>query len=216
MDTNVALEVVGYAASALIVISITQKSILRLRVIGFAGSLTFLVYAIAISAYPIAVVNVIAASIHAWYLRQLIRRKAEVFRILHVDGHSKYLLDFLDFYSDEIHGHFQPEFVYEPKEGLITAFILRDMVPAGLLIGEYRDDNTFEVYLDFVIPQYRDFKIGSYVFSPESKLLTGMAPTCVWARAVNPDHAAYLGRIGFDRCETDPHRYEIQLAGNVS
>jgi len=213
METNVALEVVGYCASALIVISITQKSILRLRLIGLAGSLTFLVYAIAISAYPIAVVNVIAAGIHSWYLRKLIKHKDEVFRVLHVLPESKYLLDFLEFYRQDIEG-FQPEFVYEPSGEQVSAFILRDMVPAGLLIGRALDDDTFEVQLDFVIPQYRDFKIGSFVFSSDSDLLTGLKPTCVWAAASNSDHAKYLHRLGFAESPTVSNRYEIQLEAN--
>lgn len=212
MDSNLAVEVVGYVASALIILSITQKSILKLRVIGLAGSLTFLAYSLAIGAYPIAVVNIVAASIHAWYLRELIRRKDEVFRILHVHPDSRYLLDFLDHYRDEIQGHFQPEFVYQPSPDQVTAFILRDMVPAGLFIGEARDDNTFEVQLDFVIPQYRDFKIGSYVYSSDSGLLTGLEPTCVWADASNSDHAQYLRRMGFAECPDRPGRYEIRLA----
>ena len=97
MDSNLVIDVVGYVASALIVLSITQKSILRLRLLGLVGALVFLVYSVAIGAYPIAVVNVIAAGVHGWYLRKLIRRKHEVFRILHVLPESKYLLDFLDF-----------------------------------------------------------------------------------------------------------------------
>ena len=212
MDSDLLIEVVGYSASALIVLSITQKSIFRLRLLGFVGSLVFLAYSIVIAAYPIAVVNLIAASIHAWYLRKLIHRKDEVFRILHVLPESRYLLDFLDFYRDEIQGHFQPEFVYRPNDRQITAFILRDMVPAGLLIGEARDDGTFEVHLDFVIPQYRDFKIGTYVYSADSALLTGIAPTCVWAEASNRDHARYLSRMGFVESASTPDRYEIQLA----
>lgn len=213
METNVALEVVGYCASALIVISITQKSILRLRVIGLAGSLTFLVYAIAINAYPIAIVNIIAAGIHGWYLRKLIRHKEEVFRVLRVHPGSKYLLDFLDFYREDIQG-FQPEFVYESSDEQVTAFILRDMVPAGLLIGRESGDGTFEVQLDFVIPQYRDFKIGSYVYSSGSDLWTGIAPTCVWADASNADHAKYLQRMGFADRPGVAGRYEIRLEAN--
>ncbi|MDH3753596.1 MAG: hypothetical protein OEU32_06950 [Acidimicrobiia bacterium] len=212
MDSNLAIEVVGYTASALIVLSITQKSILKLRLLGLIGALVFLTYSIAIGAYPIAVVNVIAAAVHGWYLRKLIRRKEEVFRILHVRPDSSYLLDFLDFYRDEIQGRFQPEFIYEPSEDQVTAFVLRDMVPAGLLIGEAKDDGTFEVKLDFVIPQYRDFKIGSYVYSSDSALLTGIAPTCVWAEASNRDHGRYLRRMGFSECPGAPGRYEIQLA----
>ena len=212
MDSNFVVEAIGYLGSALIILSITQKSILKLRLLGFIGGIVFLIYSIAIEAYPIAVVNVIAVAIHGWYLRKLIRRKSEVFRILHVRPNSKYLLDFLDFYSEEIQGRFQPEFAYEPKGGQVTAFILRDMVPAGLLIGEPKQDGTFKVDLDFVIPQYRDFKIGSYVYSPESDLLTDIAPTTVWADASNPDHAKYLNRMGFSESPDSPNRYEIEFA----
>ena len=114
MDSNIAIDVVGYLASALIVLSITQKSILRLRVLGLVGALTFLVYSITIGAYPIAVVNAIAAGVHAWYLRKLVRRKKEVFRILHVDPHSKYLLDFLDFYSPRSRAASSPSSLTNP------------------------------------------------------------------------------------------------------
>lgn len=213
MDSDLLIELVGYVASALIVVSITQKSILRLRLLGLLGSLVFLAYSLIIGAYPIAVVNVIAAMVHAWFLRKLIRRKDEVFRILRVDPESVYLRDFLEFYRDEIQGRYQPDFVYEPNPRQVTAFILRDMVPAGLMIGEPEADGTFRVDLDFVIPQYRDFKIGSYVYSPDSDLLTGMSPTCVFAHASNPDHAKYLSRMGFAECTDTPGRFEIQLAG---
>lgn len=207
-----AIEIVGYVASGLLVLSITQKSILRLRLIGIVAASTFLVYSLAIGAYPIAIVNVIAASIHAWYLRKLITRKDEIFRVLHVDAHSRYLLDFLEYYRNEIQGHFQPEFVYEPDPDQLTAFILRDMVPAGLFIGEHHDDGSFEVKLDFVIPQYRDFKIGGYVYSPRSELFAELHPTRAWADASNPDHARYLERMGFRSCRDEPGRYEIPLA----
>jgi len=216
MDTDLLIEFVGYAASALIVLSITQKSIFRLRLLGFLGGLVFLVYSLVIEAYPVAVLNVIGASVHLWYLRKLIRRKDEVFRILHVAPESQYLLDFLHFYREEIQGHFQPEFVYRPNERQVTAFILRDMVPAGLFVGEARDDGEFEVHLDFVIPQYRDFKIGSYVYSADSELLTGIEPTCVWADASNRDHAQYLRRMGFVEADDTAGRYEIQLAGTAA
>ena len=115
MDTHWAVEAIGYAGSALIILSITQKSILRLRLLGLAGGVTFLVYSIVIAAYPIAVVNVIASSIHLWYLRKLLRHKDEVFRLLRVRPESRYLADFLDFHSDEIEGRFRPDFEHRPE-----------------------------------------------------------------------------------------------------
>lgn len=213
MDWNLATEIIGYVASGLIVASITQKSILRLRLFGFIGGCTFLIYSLLIGAYPIAVVNVIGALIHAWYLRKLIRRKDEVFRILHVPSDSEYLRGFLDFYADEIQGRFQPEFVHDPTAtDQVTAFTLRDMVPAGLFIGKPSDNGAFEVKLDFVIPQYRDFKIGRHVYSADSELLADTGTKLVWAEASNADHAKYLRRMGFTECPTAPNRYEIDLA----
>ncbi|MEQ8842378.1 MAG: hypothetical protein RIB98_15440 [Acidimicrobiales bacterium] len=212
MDNNLWVEAIGYTGSALIVLSITQKSILRLRLLGLAGGLVFLGYSLIIGAYPIAAVNLIASSIHIWYLRKLVRRKDEVFRVLHVDPDSTYLLDFLEFYRQEIQGRFQPEFVYSPSDDLVTAFILRDMVPAGLLIGRPDGDHSFEIQLDFVIPDYRDFKIGSYVYGTESKLFHDLELRSVWARSTDAEHGAYLRRMGFVESAMDSDRYEIQLA----
>ena len=212
MDSDVLVEGIGYLASVLLVISITQRSILRLRLVGFVAAVFFVVYSLIIGAYPIAIVNTIVAGIHLWYLRKLIGKKEDVFRILHVDPDSKYMLDFLDFYRGEIQGHFQPDFAYAPDSRQVTAFILRDMVPAGLFIGEYTDADTFEVHLDFVIPQYRDFRIGRFVYSSQSGLLSDGEPTHVVATAMNDDHAKYLRRMGFHASTGDPQRYEIDLA----
>ncbi len=212
MDPSTIVEIVGYAASGLIVLSISQRSILRLRLLGLVGSLTFLIYSVFIAAYPVALVNTTVALIHLWYLRKLIRHKDEVFRVLHVLPTSRYLVDFLDHYADEIQGRFQPGFQYEPNEKQVTAFILRDMVPAGLFIGEETDEGVFEVKLDFVIPQYRDFKIGKYVYTPDGELLRGITAKAVSALASNREHAQYLERMGFAQSAGRPDRYEIILA----
>ncbi len=212
MDSDVIIEIVGYVASALIILSIAQRSILRLRLLGLAGAAVFLVYSLAIGAYPIAVVNLVAGSIHAWRLRKLVGRKGEAFRVLHVLPESRYLLDFLDFYRDEIEGRYQPEFSYRPDADQVTAFILRDMVPAGLFIGRYDADGNFEVALDYVIPQYRDFRIGRFVYSAESGLLAGADCTRAWASASNPEYARYLRKMGFTPVDGTSGRYEITLA----
>jgi len=211
MDSDLVLEIVGYVASGLIIVSITQKSILKLRVIGLVGAIAFLIYSIGIEAYPIAVVNVMAAGIHAWYLRKLICRKEETFRVLHVLPESKYLQDFIEFYGSEIQGRFQPEFVYSPNPEQTAVFVLRDMVPAGLFIGEHAADGSFQVKLDFVIPQYRDFKIGKYVYAHGSDVWASSEPTCVWAEASSDDHAKYLRRMGFVQRAAQPGTYEVAL-----
>jgi len=162
-----------------------------------------------IEAYPIAVVNVAAASIHLWHLRRLVRRKDEVFRVLPVEPGTPYLMDFLDFYRPDIEATSGPAAVDE-QDGQVVAFILRDMVPAGLFVGRMGDDDTFGVSLDYVIPQYRDFRVGEFVYSQDSTLLGDLAPRCVQATAATNNHRRYLRRMGFREVDGEG-RFEFAL-----
>jgi hypothetical protein len=208
------IEVVGYIGSALVILSLLQKSILRLRMIGLVASSTFLIYSVAISAYPIAVVNVVAATIHLYYLRKLLRRKSEVFTILQMRPESRYLAYFLDFYKDDIATRYQPDFVYEPEEDTLAVFLLRDMVPAGLLVGRTHGDASFEILLDYVIPQYRDFKLAGWLYSDESGIFEMTNCRCAWTRVTTPDQEEYFTKVGFkpDRTPGVPDRYSFTLA----
>ena len=203
------VEVVGYIGSGLVILSLLQKSILRLRSIGLVASLTFLVYSLSIEAYPIAVVNIVAASIHMYYLRKLVRRKSEVFHILKLRPDGRYLRYFLDFYKDDIGRRYQPDFVYEPAPDTIAVFMLRDMVPAGLLVARLHGDSSFEVLLDYVIPQYRDFKLAEWLYSEQSGLAEETNSRVAWTRVTTPDQEEYFTRIGFkpDRTPTVPERF---------
>ncbi len=82
------------------------------------------------------------------------------------------------------------------------------MVPAGLLV--YRDDGgPLKVVLDYAIPEYRDFKLGRYVFSDKSGIF--VPGTRLWSFATSPEHATYLEKMGFT--ETVDDRFELELAG---
>ena len=196
MSASTIYELIGYLGSALIVVSLTRRSILRLRLFGLAGTTTFLVYALLIEAYPIAIVNVIIIGIHVYFLRQLLSRKKEFFRVLTVRKDSRYLDYFLEFYEEQIKEE-QPEFVRVPSDDNVRAFILRDLVPAGLFIGRMCPDRSIEVLLDFVIPQYRDFRIGNYLYSRRSGLFADGTCERAWSVARTKLHAEYLERMGF-------------------
>ena len=210
MTAASAYELIGFVASVLIVVSITQKSILRLRIIGLCGSLTFLAYGLLIGAYPIVAVNVAATLIHVWYLRSLTRDASEVFRILVVRPESKYLQAYLDYHCHDIEHRFQPEFYYEPNPELITAFVLRDIVPAGLFIGRRTGEGRVEALLDFASPEYRDFRIADYLFSERAGLF-GPEDLEVFTTASSPEHVAYLRRVGFARDAARPDCYSRSL-----
>lgn len=207
------IQVVGYVGSALVILSLMQKSILRLRTIGLVASLTFLIYSVAIAAYPIAVVNVVAAGIHLYYLRLLVRKKNEVFTTLRMRPESRYLQYFLDFYKDEIANRIQPDFKYVASPDTLAVFLLRDMVPAGLVVAKVHRDSSFEVLLDFVIPQYRDFKLANWLYSEDSGIFAEANCKCAWTRITSPEQEEYFTKVGFkpDRTPSVPDRYAITL-----
>lgn len=207
------VEVIGYAGSALVILSLLQKSILRLRTIGLAASSTFLVYSVSIGAYPIAVVNVVAAVIHLYYLRKLLRRKNEVFTLLQMRPESRYLQRFLEFYADDIAVSMHPDFAYDPAPDIAVFFLLRDMVPAGLVVARLYGDSSIEILLDYVIPQYRDFKLAGWLYSAQSGFFDKANCRCAWTRVATPKQETYFTKVGFkpDRTPTVPERYALTV-----
>jgi hypothetical protein len=195
MDSQLVLEIVGYVASLLVAVSLMMSSILKLRLINLVGSAAFTVYGVLFHAYPVAAVNLLIVFINVYYLRQMFSAR-EFFKLLRVQPDSEYLRYFLDFYGDEIQ-RFSPGFAAAPSEGQLTFFVLRDMVPAGVFIGERGADGSLRVLLDFVIPQYRDFKTGKYLFSRHVDFFRSLGITEILSDPGSREHSAYLRRMGF-------------------
>ena len=188
------LELLGYVASALVAVSLMMSSILRLRLINLLGSAAFTAYGFLIGAYPVAVVNLFIVFINLYYLRGMLRTR-EYFRLLEVRPDSEYLRCFLDFHAAQIR-RFLPGFSYTPSERELVLFVLRDMVPAGLLVGEVRG-SALRVELDFVIPQYRDFKVGRYLFTEEAEFFRARGINEVLSEPGTREHQEYLRKMGF-------------------
>ena len=70
--SGIAAEALGYAASALIAVSLMMTSVLRLRVVNLIGSVAFLVYGVLIGAVPVVVANVVIVVVNLVFLRRLL------------------------------------------------------------------------------------------------------------------------------------------------
>ncbi|HYH08538.1 MAG TPA: hypothetical protein VEK11_15890 [Thermoanaerobaculia bacterium] len=188
-------ELLGYAASALIVTSMLMRSIVRLRMINLAGAATFSVYGFLIGAYPVGILNLLTTTINLVQLVRLQRRK-EIFRVLEISPDSPYLRYFLDFQAEDIRRFF-PKFVYERTDNGIVLLVLRDLVPAGMVLGRITG-NTMTVDLDYVVPQYRDLKVGRYLFVDEAAFFRKRGVTEILSPADTEVHAQYLRRLGYE------------------
>lgn len=188
-------ELIGYAGSALVVISLMLRSIVRLRVVNLIGAAVFALYGVLIDAPPVWIVNGAIVIIDAYHLLRIWRQGDDYFEVLEVEPDSAYLQRFLSFHHDEI-GRILPSF-----EGLrpdhLAFFVLRDLVPAGLVLAHPGDGGTVYVDLDFVIPGYRDRRVGTWVYRHRD-VFGRRGFERVLADPGNPAHQRYLSRMGFE------------------
>ncbi len=212
MSLHTMYELIGYAASILVAVSLMMTSILKLRILNLIGAATFTLYGFLIHAYPIVILNAFIVVINLYFLLQIYFRK-EYFTLLEVKKDSRYLHRFLEFYAKEIR-KFQPDFTFDRQKELIIFFVLRNMVPAGLFIGEIRDASTVFVTLDFAIPGYRDFKIGKYVYHRQPEFFTARGFQIVLTHPGDHAHASYLRRMGFRPFELEGKPcFRLELRG---
>lgn len=205
MTTATIYELIGYTGSALIVVSLMMRSVLRLRVINLVGALVFAVYGVLIAAPPVWVVNGAIVVIDLYHLVQLKRDRGERFEMVEVEPSSAYLARFLAFHRDDILA-FQPEFA-----GLGTGhrvfLVLRDLVPVGVLAVRRHDDESAAVDLDYVIPGYRDLRPGTFLFR-RGTVRTVLGVTRLVSEPGSPSHQRYLTKMGFEPVDD---RYERAL-----
>lgn len=198
MSGDLALEILGYVASALIAISLMMRSIIRLRWINLVGSVCFTIYGVLIDAYPVAAVNLVIVMINVYFLVKM-RRSNEAFAVIEMGPESAYLREFLSFHAADIES-FQPGFAFAERPGRRIFVVLRDLVPAGVVVTEPgAEPGRAWVSLDYVTPAYRDFKIGDYLFNRRRDLFRGAGFDRLETAAGTTAHARYLQRVGFDR-----------------
>ena len=67
-------EIFGYIGTALVIISMTMTSLLKLRVINLCGGVISLIYAIVVNAWPVVVLNACLVGINGY---KIVREVAE-------------------------------------------------------------------------------------------------------------------------------------------
>ncbi len=195
MDKANLYQLIGYIASVLIALSMMMNSILRLRVINLVGAASMTIYGLLINAYPIAVLNAFIVLIDVFYLYGIFNKK-EYFSLLQVRPESRYLEYFVDFHKIDIR-KFVPGFEHAPADTDLAVFVLRDTVPAGVMIVEGDVTPDARVKLDYVVEKYRDFKVGNFVFCEKASVFRDRGIRRLISEPGTPPHAKYLERMGF-------------------
>ena len=188
------LEYIGYVASLIVLISLLMSSVKRLRWINMIGSLIFGTYGFLIQSYPVAIMNLGIVLINIYYLVQMYGNK-DYFQLLETSENDAYYERFKSFHHSEIQAFMNQDDSMNTK-GSFKVFVLRNMVPAGLLVGTI-ESNMLMISIDYVTPAYRDFKIASFLFNEQKAFFQTKGIDVLKTKPGNDKHEKYLKRIGF-------------------
>ena len=187
---------IGYAASIIIAISMTMSSIVRFRWINIIGAITFSVYGFLLGAIPVGILNGLIVLVDIYYLQKIYSKK-EIFDTLEINSENDYLVKFLKYHNERIQ-KICPGFAYDPDMNTVSFFILRNASVAGLFLAHRDAENDLIVGLDYVLPEYKDFKNGKYVYFNLKESFKKMGYTRVKAKANDLPYVKYLKKLGFN------------------
>ena len=191
------LDILGWGGSALLVYSLLQSRVLRLRVLNLAACLILTVFNWALEVWPMVGMNIVLSAINLWFILKLVRDRHDeaAFEVLEVRGDDHYLRHVLRVHGADI-SKFNPDFVHEPHaEGQDAFIIQRGDETVGVVLLEAAGDDA-NVLLDYVTPRYRDFSPGEFVWRRSGALTDhGYRRVVTSPTMVNP----YYDRLGFQR-----------------
>ncbi|UGA55385.1 hypothetical protein [Vibrio sp. VB16] len=183
----------GYLASLVVLVSLTMTSIIKLRVINFIGCVLFAMFAYFIDSYPTMFMNIGIAGINIYFLWK-IRTTKEQFTLITESVGSEYFDYFVSSYKSEI----ELQVSTTELKGADTAFyMLRNNSIAGVLVGNISPEGELSVLLDYVTPEYRDFKLAHYYYVSNPNVIKDRGVKVLKANATTPEHKEYLLKVGF-------------------
>ena len=204
------IEWIGYIASTIVLVSLSLSSILKLRIINLFGSLLFAIYGFYIGSLPVGLMNLAIVFFNLYYLRKLLFQK-DIFEIVETNNQQVFVQKFLEYFHKDIQKYF-PEFKAQTKNNQLVLAVMRNMNFAGVFIANVKED-YLEVELDYVSPQYRDYKNATFLFDHFKKSIKSKSFQFVKAYSKVPKQINYLKKLGFveDNSSNEIDAYLLKL-----
>jgi hypothetical protein len=194
-----AVQLLGWAGSALLVYSVLQTRVLRLRVFNGIASLVLVAFNAIIAVWPMVAVNAVLAIINVVYIVRLLRTRhdAQTFHVVPISPREPYLSHLLQEFDLDIQrfnpGFSSAETVAHAKFGFV---ILTRGETVGLVVGRDGGAGSAQIDLDYVVPRYRGFTLGEFVYRPHGPLAARGYRTAI-APPLMQNAGDYLSDVGF-------------------
>ncbi len=190
------MEAIGWIGSVLLVVSLLQTRVLRLRVLNTVAGIVLVAYNAIIEVWPMVAMNVAIVIINLVFIARL-RTAAEPtgYTLLEVAPTDEYLRHLLRVHESDIR-HFNPGFVFDPAATDAHAFLLlRGDETAGVVLVD-GDADVARLHLDYVLPRYRDFTPAEYLYEGSGWFAEHGYREVVAPPRLRPNDP-YLERMGF-------------------
>ncbi len=198
------VDALGWFGSALLVFSLLQARILRLRVLNTVACVILTVFNAILGVWPMVAMNVALAAINLFFITRLLRERHDerAYTVLEVPEDDAYLQHFLTVHGRDI-ARFFPRF----RDGSgRTAFVVQHGdETAGVILVRDAGEGTAQVELDYVTARFRDFRVGEFVFRR-----SGLFRDKGFRRILTPPGMVepYYAAVGFAPAED---RYALEL-----
>lgn len=168
------IDAVGWAGSALLVFSLLQARVLRLRVLNTIACVVLVFFNAVIEVWPMVAMNVVLCVINIFFIVKLLRERHDetAYTVIEVGEDDAYLAHFVRTHEREI-GHFFPDFFDEVstgsgeidhREGRTAYLIAQGDETVGAVVARDMGGGVAQIELDYVTPRYRDFTPGEFVY----------------------------------------------------
>lgn len=202
------VDALGWAGSALLIYSLTQARVLRLRALNLIACLVLTVFNAILMIWPMVAMNVVLSAINIYFIVKLLRQQHDhrAYTVLEVEEDDTYLTHFLSGHRTEI-DEFFPGFastVHLDEDGMRarperSAYLVQlgDETVGAVVIRD-DGDGLAQVELDYVTPRYRDFTPGEFVWRD-----SGLFRRRGFQRVRTPEGmvAPYYAKLGFTRVD---------------
>ena len=168
------IDAVGWAGSALLVFSLLQARVLRLRVLNTIACVVLVFFNAVIEVWPMVAMNVVLCVINIFFIVKLLRERHDetAYTVIEVGEDDAYLAHFVRTHEREI-GHFFPDCFDEVstgsgeidhREGRTAYLIAQGDETVGAVVARDMGGGVAQIELDYVTPRYRDFTPGEFVY----------------------------------------------------
>lgn len=220
---------IGWAGSALLVWSLLQTRILRLRALNLTGCLVLVGFNGALRVWPMVGLNAVLALINGWYLVRMLRTRHDqgTYQVVEVGLDDAFLAHTLRVHAadiarfnpgfrspggqvdDRAHergGDRAPERAGDRPAGSAFLVVRGDEV-VGIVLVRPVGVGVAQVELDYVTQPFRDLTPGEFVYR-RSRWFTERG----FRKVITPPGmvAPYYGRLGFRR---EGDSYVLDLPG---